>query len=516
MNALLGSPTAQQWKKIGIKQRHGIDLPLSALRTDKSCGIGEFYDLLPIIDWCKEVGMEVIQLLPLNDSGSDPAPYNALSSCAINPVYLSLHALPAAKNFPDGTALNELPRVAYKEVQSLKLNYLRDYYANGGKYLAETEEFQKFVQDNPWVVSYALFKVLKDKLEHNPWMSWPDELKSPDYPALSEKHHAEMLFYMTLQYLCHLQLSHMRHKANENGILLKGDIPILVSADSVDVWLTPDLFDMTLFAGAPPDAYNADGQCWGFPLFNWENVKKGNYAWWKVRLASATNYYDLYRIDHVVGFFRIWAIPFNTPAKDGKFIPENPALWIPQGKEILQMMIDSSAMLPIAEDLGTVPPSVRASLLDMGICGTKVIRWERSYEKEDAFIPYQDYPALSMTTVSTHDSETLQLWWQHFPDEAKAFAAFKNWTYSPDLTHEQRLEILTDSHHTPSLFHINLLQEYLALFPKLVWPNPADERINIPGKVLPTNWTYRFRQTVEEMVNHQELKKAIRQIIKPS
>jgi 4-alpha-glucanotransferase len=118
-----------------------------------------------------------------------------------------------------------------------------------------------------------------------------------------------------------------------------------------------------------------------------------------------------------------------------------------------------------------------------------------------------------MTTVSTHDSETLQLWWQEFPEDAKAFAAFKNWTYSPDLTQAQRLEMLSDAHHTPSLFHINLLQEYLALFPELVWPNPADERINIPGKILPTNWTYRFRLSVEEIISHVKLKQAIKQII---
>lgn len=513
MMSLLQSPTAQQWKKIGIKQRHGINLPLSALRTANSSGIGEFYDLIPIIDWCKEVGIEVIQMLPLNDSGNDSAPYNALSSCALNPVYLSLHQLPAAKNLPDGTTLNELPRVAYKEVQSLKLNYLRDYYINGGIHLTEAKEFQDFIQNHPWVVPYALFKVLKDKLEHNPWMSWPEELKKPNYEALLEKHHKEMLFYALLQYLCYLQLSYIKNYANEKGVLLKGDIPILISPDSVDVWLKPELFNFTVSAGAPPDIYNSDGQNWGFPILNWENVKKGNYLWWKARLDAAKSYYDLFRIDHVVGFFRIWAIPLHAPPKDGKFIPENPALWIPQGKEILQMMIDSSLMLPIAEDLGQIPPSVRTCLLEMGICGTKVIRWERDYEKDGSFIPYNAYSPVSMTTVSTHDSETLQLWWQHFPDEAKAFATFKNWTYSPDLTHEQRLEILTDSHHTPSLFHINLFQEYLALFPELVWPHPDDERINIPGKVLPTNWTYRFRQTVEEIVKHQGLKKAVWKII---
>ena len=178
------------------------------------------------------------------------------------------------------------------------------------------------------------------------------------------------------------------------------------------------------------------------------------------------------------------------------------------------MMLASSNMLPIAEDLGDVPPEVRVCLSELGICGTKVMRWERYWEKDKSFIPFKDYPPLSMTCVSTHDSRTLQLWWSDFPDEAKDYAAFKHWTYSPTLTVEQRKEILWDSHHTPSLFHINLLQEYLALFPELVWPQPEDERINIPGKVLATNWLYRFRPSVEELTAHEGLKKAIEQILK--
>jgi len=510
---LLECPTALQWKRIGLKPRHGIALPLFSLRSNKGYGIGEFLDLLPIIDWCKEAGFDIIQLLPLSDSGSDPAPYNALSSCALNPVYLSLHALPGAKNLPDAAHLSALPRLAYHDVQSLKVNYLRNYYENGGKTLLKEPGFEEYVGKHPWVVPYALFKTLKDRLGQNPWMSWPDELKKPQYETLLEKHHEEMLFYAALQYLCYKQLTEVKNYAHERGVLLEGDIPILISPDSVDMWLKPELFDFTRSAGAPPDPYNAEGQYWGFPLFDWENMRKENYAWWKMRLAAAADYYHLYRIDHVVGFFRLWAILHGRPAKEGHFIPENPALWIPQGREILQMMIDSCPMLPIAEDLGQVPPSVRACLLEMGICGTKVVRWERDYDDGKEFIPLQKYPEVSLTTVSTHDSETLQLWWQACPEEAKAFCAFKGWTYSPDLTKGQRLDMLSDAHSTPSLFHVNLLQEYLALFPDLVWPNPLDERINVPGTVAPTNWTYRFKPSVEEIVRHEGLKEAIQTIL---
>lgn len=510
---LENSPSFEQWKKIGIKPRHGIDVPLFALRTKNCCGIGEFFDLLPLIDWCTSVGFEIIQMLPLNDSGNSPAPYNAISSCALNPIYLSLHQLPGIEHQPSPTPLNSLPRVSYDDVQSFKMHFLHNYYEQEGKRLRSSPDFEAFVAKNAWLKPYALFKVIKDRLAQNNWMSWPEDLSFKNYDTLSIKHAQEMDFYMFLQYLCFMQFTEVKKYANAKGVLFKGDIPILISADSADTWSKPELFDFSLSAGAPPDQYNQEGQNWGFPLFNWEIVKQEHFNWWKQRLTSASSYYNLYRIDHVVGFFRIWAIALNHPAKEGKFLPENPDLWIPQGKEILEKMLAASSMLPIAEDLGEVPPSVRTCLSELGICGTKVMRWERKYHQNDEFIPIQDYPPLSMTTISTHDSETLAQWWKDHPEEAKPYAHAKHWTYTPELTFEERLDILRDAHHTPSLFHINLLQEYLALFPDLVWAHPEDERINVPGQVLPSNWTYRFKPTLEELSAHPQLKDALRKIL---
>jgi 4-alpha-glucanotransferase len=176
-------------------------------------------------------------------------------------------------------------------------------------------------------------------------------------------------------------------------------------------------------------------------------------------------------------------------------------------------MLNASPMLPIAEDLGTVPLAVRRTLMELGICGTKVMRWERHWDQDGAFIPIQNYPELSMTCVSTHDSETLQIWWKERKDEAEKYAQFKGWEYTPELLNPQRKHILWDSHHTTSLFHINLLQEYFAIFPELVWSDPQDERINIPGKILPTNWTYRFRPSVEEFTTHADLESAMKGIL---
>ena len=219
------------------------------------------------------------------------------------------------------------------------------------------------------------------------------------------------------------------------------------------------------------------------------------------------------RIDHVVGFFRIWGIPEEKKASEGSFFPPDPSLWPAQGREILSMMIDSSPLLPMAEDLGTIPKEVYPVLRDLGICSTKVIRWQRRWDSDKSYIPYSEYDPLSLTTLATPDSDTLSGWWKKFPDEAIPFAHFKQWPYRSDLTKEQRFAILRDAHHTPSYFHINLLQEYLSFFPDLVSTNPDDERINVPGTLLPTNWTYRFRPSVEELLANQPLAETIREIL---
>jgi 4-alpha-glucanotransferase len=242
-------------------------------------------------------------------------------------------------------------------------------------------------------------------------------------------------------------------------------------------------------------------------------MREDNYSWWKRRLEVACQFYDIYRIDHIIGFFRIWAIPRGESPRKGKFVPPTDDLVVMQGKTLLEMMMNSSKMFPIGEDLGIMPDSIYNALRELGICGTKIIRWEKDRATHCIFTPYKEYYPLSMTSVSTHDSDTLQLWWKKYPEEAKAFSHFKGWHYTPELSMERHKEILWDSHHTASIFHINLLQEYFALFPKLAWPSQEDERINIPGYILPTNWTYRFRPWLEEITSHEPLKKLLQELI---
>jgi len=520
---LLDSPAGLKWKTIGLRHHHGVCLPLFSLHSQTSGGIGEYLDLIPMIRWCKTIGMDVIQLLPLNDTGQEPGPYNAISSVALNPIHLSLHALPFFEKVPSAEEKlahlrqwNTSYRVNYSLIRDWKASFLWSYYQAVFSDFSQSNDYQTFLKNNRWVEPYGLFKALKESQGWRSWEEWPAALKNPSpagYEALMQEYLPVIQFHSFLQYFCYQQFLEVRAVAEKEGVLLKGDVPILIARDSADVWYEPSNFLLEMTAGAPPDTYSDVGQNWGSPIYNWDALKKKNYQWWKDRLGVAGSFYQLYRIDHVVGFYRIWTIPSGSSPQKGAFLPADQALWIPHGEEIMKMMLESSPMLPIGEDLGVVPKEVRKSLAQLGICGTKVMRWERRWETDKGFIPVGEYSPISMTTVSTHDSDTLQEWWKHSPKEAKEFADYKKWPYEPFLSKEHHQEILRDSHHSGSLFHINLLQEYLALFPELISKNLNDERINIPGKVLATNWTYRFKPSVEEITQHTALQEVIKALI---
>lgn len=520
---ILSTLAAAQWKAVGIKNHHGFDIPLFSLHSKHSCGIGEFTDLLPLIPWCKELGLDVLQLLPLNDTGPETSPFLTLSAYALNPMHLGLEQLP---NVQDHSALTTMVRelkqfnksqhVNYRVLYSSRRAFLHEYFNRFHESIQSSTAFQNFLKDNAWIQGYALFKALKEFSSWSSWEHWPEEVKNPTPASLLKllnRFESDILFHEIVQFLCFQQLQAVKKAAQEQGVLLMGDIPILINRESADVWLERSLFHLEYAAGAPPDMYSEEGQKWGFPLYNWEEMEKTNYAWWRARLKIAGKFYHLYRVDHIVGFFRIWGIPIHQKAIEGRFIPEDPATWIPHGEKILRIMLEEQSMLPIGEDLGVIPPEVRVCLNRLGVCGTKVMRWERMWNEDRRFINIQDYPPISLTTVSTHDSEPLQLWWSSNQSEAHDYARHKGWTYMPTLTPEQQTAILWDSHHTQSLFHINLLQEYLALIPGMTWSSPAEERINLPGIVSEKNWSYRFRPSVEELVQSNELRMLMKKLL---
>jgi len=504
--------TSEHWKNIGVFPHHGFMLPLFSLRTKNSCGIGEFLDLFDFIDWCSELKVDIIQLLPLNEMNEDFSPYNALSSCALDPIYISLKDLPIEKKIleEEFKNLTEAKNIHYKEVKTKKLRILYRYFEEFFPEYKKKTEFENFVLENPWLKEYSLFSVLKHNFQYTAFTDWPKEYQKIDekkFPVLLKEHEKGIAFYMFLQYLAFSQMAMVKAYAGKKNIFLFGDIPIFISTNSVDVWISPELFYKDNVAGVPPDTYNEEGQKWGFYPFNWEQHRKTDYFWWKRRILTASNFYHIYRIDHAVGFFRTFTIPSDGKPIDGNFIPENPNDWENEGKEKLLMMLNTSLSLPIAEDLGIIPPVTYKVLKELGICGTKVMRWQ------DFATPLNAYEPISLTTVGTHDTQTLAQWWQQNPQQAAHFAILKNWIYTTNLTYDQRFTILKDSHHTSSIFHVNPLSEYLALFSSLIWENMNDERINIPGKILSTNWTYRFKPFLENIRAHEELQKALKKII---
>lgn len=498
-----------QWDKIGMKSHHGIALPLFSIRNPQSHGIGEYLDLLPLLNWCKEVGFDCLQLLPLNDSGHDPSPYSAHSAMALHPIYLSVGALPFANEYADELeamkSCNSSKRVRYHKVLAAKEAFLKRYAIRALPEIRQTQGYQTFIKEE-WLDGYARYKVLKELNNELPWWEWKNTPTMLPQEALD--------YHKLVQYLCFEQFAKVKQAADHAGVFIKGDIPILINRDSADVWEHQELFDLNFAAGAPPDYYAKEGQYWGFPLYRWDVLEQTGFRWWQKRLAAAQKLYHIYRLDHLVGFFRIWAIPEGKKATEGFFLPHDQNLWIPQGEKILRMMLQDCSMLPIGEDLGDVPPSVRDTMSHLGICGTKVMRWERHWDGDKNFIKPTDYIPLSMTTLSTHDSEPLEVWWENFAEEAEKFARILDIPYTPLLYPDTRKAILEASHNTTSLFHINLLQEYLDVFDELTWEDPADDRINMPGLVLETNWTYRFLPTLQEIISHPELAMMMKQLSK--
>jgi 4-alpha-glucanotransferase len=256
------------------------------------------------------------------------------------------------------------------------------------------------------------------------------------------------------------------------------------------------------------------GQNWGFPIYHWDVLNQNNFDWWKIRLSIAAEFYDIFRIDHIIGFYRIWAIKKGSKATEGSFFPPNETDATAQGEFLLSTLLSFTNMFPIGEDLGLFIDHIRRSLYRLAIPGTKIPRWERHYDSDNSFIAYKDYPVFSLTTLSTHDTETLSEWWSLFPNDAKQFAQNFGLTYEETLRPELRLRILNDAHHSNSYFHINLLSEYLALDPNYVAQNPKEERINIPGTLLSSNWCHRYIPRLETILSDfpflQKMKSLIR------
>ena len=316
----------------------GTAIPVFSLRTEEDFGVGEFYDLKKMVDWAAATGQGILQLLPINDTTmfgtwEDSYPYNPNSTFALHPQYINL---PAAGVKADEEylalqkELNSLAQIDYERVNHAKIDLLKKAYAKTFKKLSATASYKAFVEKNAsWLIPNAAFCVLRDLNGTPDFSKWKgfakySRKKVAEFCAANQ---ADIDFWCFVQYHLDRQLSEVCEYAHSKGVVFKGDLPIGISRTSVDAWLYPELFHMDSQAGAPPDAFSADGQNWGFPTYNWEKMAQDGYAWWKARLAKMSEYFDAFRIDHILGFFRIWEIPLGSKSGlDGYF---NPALPFP-------------------------------------------------------------------------------------------------------------------------------------------------------------------------------------------
>lgn len=515
---LLKTLCAPHWKKIGLNAHHGIVMMLSSLHSKTSPLCGEFLDLIPMISWCEQVGCDFLQLLPVNDTGFDNSPYNPISTLALNPVYLSLHALPY---YSTHSSLKEIISSMKKQSPSSPFNYtkarqakfkfLEKYFELCFSQVEKSKEYLLFKEQNEWATAYALFCTLTEIYKLDDWRLWPKNLHTLQASQRSDlilKHQKRIDFHLMIQSFCFSQFAQVKKHADQNNVFLFGDLPFLVSKKSCDAWHFPQLFLMDYSVGSPPDNFTPEGQNWNFPAYNWAYLKKSDYHWWKTRLKIAENFYHIYRLDHIIGFFRTWNIPVGKKGCSGSFVPHDAALWLQQGYDFLSVLIQNSQMLPIGEDL-VVPQTIKDVLRELGICGTNILTWQRTGAGGTDFVPYPLYNTASITHIASHDTVTLRQWWKKYSKAAKLFCLWKGWRYTPSLGNFKRKEILKDSHRTSSLFHANLLQEYLALFPEMIHKDYNKERINYPGTPSKRNWRYRFVPSVEQIVNSRKLREAI-------
>ena len=321
----------------------GVAIPVFSLKSEQSFGIGEFNDLKLLADWASRTGLKLIQILPINDTTAtatwrDSYPYAAISAFALHPVYINLAKVAGKGNAKMVQALkkkrqqlNALPFVDYEAVLQTKLSTLQALYdAQEGTFLNEKEYKDFFEENKHWLVPYAAFSFLRDKYgtaDYSTWKSYKtyNHFEIEKLVAPKSKVYKKIAFFYFVQYHLHLQLTEAVAYAHKQGIVLKGDIPIGVFRNGSDTWTALDLYNMDQQAGAPPDDFAVKGQNWGFPTYNWHRMQENDFSWWRKRFQQMSYYFDAFRIDHILGFFRIWSSPESAVEGIlGRFVPALP------------------------------------------------------------------------------------------------------------------------------------------------------------------------------------------------
>jgi 4-alpha-glucanotransferase len=485
----------------------GVLLPLFSLRSATDWGVGEIPDLVPFSRWGRDAGLSLVLLLPVNEaSRGQNSPYFALSAFAIDPVYIAPEAMEDFQAAGGVDALEEAerarlravraaPTVRWDEVRALKAHafrlafdrFLREEWERRTPRARALAAFAE--QERAWLADYALFVVLHDVVHGGkPWAEWPAPLRERDPAALQvvREEHARTLLYLTyLQWIAEEQWRAAREAANAAGVRLGGDLPFMVASDAADVWARREDFNTENRVGVPPDAFSPTGQDWGFPVYRWPEMKAAGYPWIRERARRMADLYDLYRVDHVVGLYRTYFFPGDGSA--ARFVPAEEPDQLANGEAVLKICGEGAEV--VAEDLGVVPDFVRESLTRLGIPGYRVQRWEKNWKQGgDAFLEPKTWPASSLATTGTHDTDSLAEWYESLPapERAQLLAL-------PALAplRERAPEQFDDDVRDALLELIYASGSALALVPFQDLLG-ARERVNLPGTVSDTNWTYRI------------------------
>jgi len=511
----------------------GTAIPVFSLRTADDFGIGDFRDLRPLVDWAAATGQTVLQMLPVNDTTrkggwKDSYPYSPVSSSALHPMYLRLQDIGIKEDAAfrkKQKALNDLPEIDYPRVFKEKMALIRKAFAEHGKKDLSGTAYRRFYRENSfWLDEYASFSARRDSCSED--------------------------FFRWVQFHLDRQFSEETAYARSKGVHFKGDLPIGVSADSVEAFYHPELFNLDSSAGAPPDFFSEDGQNWGFPTYNWDEMAKDNYAWWKSRLEVMSRYFDAFRIDHILGFFRIWEIPAGEKSgKAGHFNPalpyrpeelqglpveglfhedprnpgmlqplispdsekldedkkrrygalwedffyrRNNAMWKRNAEHKLSELLSSTGMLACGEDLGMIPDCVPEVMDEWRILSLEMPMMDKG----------RPWPYLSVCTTSSHDIETLR---QQF--------AQSNGGADPEPWQVRR--IIWDVLSSASMLAILPLQDWLALSGKLRRRDPDSERINEPANPE-HHWRFRLHLDLNELIGNQPFCTEVTSLIKDS
>jgi 4-alpha-glucanotransferase len=537
----------------------GVLIPIFALRTERDQGIGDTGSLRQFIDWAADAGFALVQLLPINETGGDNSPYNAISSMALDSTTLELtpealedlsaEDLQAELKSVDLAALRNGP-VQYAVVKPLKLRLLERAFnqfernclqgpASGarGKAFARFQRAQK-----PWLETYTLFRALMEENGGSEcWDRWPKEQSTARTakswikklpPERAKSLVRRRLFHAYAQWVAYNQWEAVKRYASERGVALMGDIPLGVSYFSADYFGQPEVFELGWSGGAPPEPYFKDdpftqkwGQNWGIPVYNWGEMRKDNFAWWRQRIGGVHDLFHVFRIDHILGFYRIYSFPWR-PERNAEFLPlsadeaaartggklpqfkprsddtwDNRQANRREGEELLRMVLEAAGdTWLIGEDLGTVPDYVRPNLTSLGIAGFKIPIWEWDH-RINGLLSGDNYDRLSLATYGTHDHEPLLALWNRWQqnrrqhhDEIHRLGEFAG------IPHAERSGPFTESVHghlLETLFRSNSWIAVCMITDLLA----RDERFNVPGTSANSNWSQRMHLMLETLTS---------------